>query len=339
MLVHRGRIGQSRRIVEPPFRTFRTTDSDRLVEALRNSSLQPCQLSRGPATSQLSRVLFPGSCLDLAEFGPAMQFSGVTPRDCYALLFVLKCPEPGRSFNFEVEHGVGYMGVFAPAAPLDAFTPAGYCNAALTLPTDAFHAFLASSRVQLPDSVLGEGGALRIGPGEQRTIHSLASAIGEMIRDPAGPLADEAVRQSAERSVRAAFLAALTSPDTQTAFPDCVRITRRYHRLRLAREYVAAHVHKPVSIDNLCNATGLGRRALENLFKDLLGLCPTTYLRNLRLQGTRHALLRATPTSASVKSIALDWGFWHLGRFSAYYHGHFGEHPSKTLTTLSQRLY
>jgi AraC-like DNA-binding protein len=282
--------------------------------------------------------VFPDGCLDIAEFGPEMLFSGVTPRDCYSLIFVLGCPQPGRSFSFEIEHGAGYMGFFSPGAPLDAFTPAGYRHTALTLPTDVFHSCLASNNETLRESLLGKGGALRIGTNEQRGIHSLTAALGEMIEDPAGPLADEIVRQRVERSVRAAFLTALTSADSQSPPPNRTRVARRYQKLRLARDYIAAHAHEPVYIDDLCRVTGLGRRALENLFHDLLGLCPVAYLRNLRLQCAHHALMEARPESAAVKAIALEWGFWHLGRFSACYFEHFGEYPSETLNEFSHGL-
>jgi AraC-like DNA-binding protein len=340
-LVRRFRIDYYRPMAdvsEPAFRNFRTTNSERLVEGLRRADLQPCQLSHEPATSELSRLLFPEGCLDIAEFGPEMLFSGVTPSDCYSLVFVLRCPQPGRSFNFEIEHGAGYMGFFSPGTPLDAFTPAGYRHAALTLPADVFHSCLALKNETLPESFLEKGGALRIGNNEQRGIHSVTAALGEMIGDPADPLADQIVRQKAGRSVREAFLGALTSADSHPALPDPTRVTRRYQKLRLARDYIAAHAHGPIYIEDLCRATGLGRRALENLFQNLLGLCPVAYLRNLRLQGTRHSLLEATPESVAVKAIALDWGFWHLGRFSAYYFEHFGEYPSETLSALSHGL-
>jgi AraC family ethanolamine operon transcriptional activator len=49
-----------------------------------------------------------------------------------------------------------------------------------------------------------------------------------------------------------------------------------------------------------------------------------------RLWLARRALLRAGPEDL-VKSIALDYGFWHLGRFSRIYHREFGELPSETL--------
>ena len=44
----------------------------------------------------------------------------------------------------------------------------------------------------------------------------------------------------------------------------------------------------------------------------------------------RRALL-AAPAESTVTEIAIRFGFWHLGRFSAGYQTIFGELPSATL--------
>ncbi|NLZ12221.1 MAG: AraC family transcriptional regulator [Alcaligenaceae bacterium] len=53
-------------------------------------------------------------------------------------------------------------------------------------------------------------------------------------------------------------------------------------------------------------------------------------LRNMRLDAVRHTL--QTSPGANVTTIALDHGFGHLGRFSAYYRERFGELPRDTTT-------
>jgi transcriptional regulator GlxA family with amidase domain len=52
-----------------------------------------------------------------------------------------------------------------------------------------------------------------------------------------------------------------------------------------------------------------------------------TYVRNLRLERVRAALLTSAETTGMI---ALDAGFTHLGRFAAAYRERFGELPSST---------
>ena len=75
----------------------------------------------------------------------------------------------------------------------------------------------------------------------------------------------------------------------------------------------------------------MSERTLENVFKEVLGLTPMTYLARLRLHRVREALLAAAPGSTTVSTEALGWGFWHFGEFSRAYRQCFGELPSDTL--------
>ena len=102
-------------------------------------------------------------------------------------------------------------------------------------------------------------------------------------------------------------------------------------RMQQARDFIADHLHQPLCLDDLCTALHFSRRGVENLFHDLLGVNPLTYLRHQRLHGVRRALMAAEPASGVVKEKALDWGFRHLGRFASDYYEFFGEFPNETL--------
>jgi AraC family ethanolamine operon transcriptional activator len=58
---------------------------------------------------------------------------------------------------------------------------------------------------------------------------------------------------------------------------------------------------------------------------------PATYLRRLRLNGVHRALRRKNGGSITVTDVALEFGFWHLGRFAEQYKELFGESPHETL--------
>jgi AraC-like DNA-binding protein len=72
-------------------------------------------------------------------------------------------------------------------------------------------------------------------------------------------------------------------------------------------------------------------RSLQAGFVHDLGTTPMRYLAGVRMAGAHDELASADPFLNSVSGIATDWGFSHLGRFSAAHRRAFGESPSQTL--------
>ncbi|MEJ7806329.1 MAG: helix-turn-helix transcriptional regulator [Telluria sp.] len=77
------------------------------------------------------------------------------------------------------------------------------------------------------------------------------------------------------------------------------------------------------------DGAGVSVRSLYAGFKEYCGVSPLQYLRMLRLDGARQALLNAP--DCHIASIAMHWGFGHLGRFSMEYKERFGESPSQSV--------
>jgi AraC-like DNA-binding protein len=109
--------------------------------------------------------------------------------------------------------------------------------------------------------------------------------------------------------------------------------TRQAHGLivKKAEDYVLAQAGDHVSVSDLCRAAAVSERALQNAFKEVMGLTPLAYLARVRLHRVREALLEGTQGSTTVSVEALKWGFWHFGEFSRAYKNCFGELPSETL--------
>ena len=101
--------------------------------------------------------------------------------------------------------------------------------------------------------------------------------------------------------------------------------------LRLAEEFLAAHMQTAVSLPEVAAAAGASLRTLTRAFQRKHGVGPIGFLRRCRLQAARRDLLAAVPGSESVSSVALRYGFAHLGRFAGEYRKAFGESPSETL--------
>ena len=76
-------------------------------------------------------------------------------------------------------------------------------------------------------------------------------------------------------------------------------------------------------------AAGVSRFKLFEGFRRYFGVSPMSYLKHYRLAAVREEIL-ASGGARSISTIALGWGFSHLGRFSVDYRKRFEETPSMT---------
>lgn len=99
-------------------------------------------------------------------------------------------------------------------------------------------------------------------------------------------------------------------------------------RLAAMEAYMLKRLGAPIALEDLAKAVGMSARSLHTLSLKQYGVSPMERLRWLRLEAAR-AYLQSVP-HANVTDAALQHGFGHLGRFSAYYRDRFGELPSQT---------
>ncbi|MDM0035820.1 AraC family transcriptional regulator [Variovorax sp. J22P271] len=100
--------------------------------------------------------------------------------------------------------------------------------------------------------------------------------------------------------------------------------------VRQAESYMQAHAAQPLTVAEVARSLGVSVRALQAGFQAHRQSTPMAYLRQVRLERVRQALL-AADASTSVTEAALQHGFFHLGRFSAHYKACFGESPIAAL--------
>jgi AraC-like DNA-binding protein len=103
--------------------------------------------------------------------------------------------------------------------------------------------------------------------------------------------------------------------------------------LQRALDYIQAHAHESLTLDRIAAAACVSPRTLEVAFRRRYDQSPLAYARGIRLDRVRAALQAAAADGrqTSVTDIALQHGFVHMGRFSAYYRRCFGCAPSETL--------
>lgn len=101
-------------------------------------------------------------------------------------------------------------------------------------------------------------------------------------------------------------------------------------QVRLAEEFIMAHLSDPLTIEAVAAVAGVTPRALQIAFRSFRGTTPLAFWREERL-GRAHRDLTAAAPGLTVTDVALRWGFQHFGRFAALYAARFGQSPSLTL--------
>jgi AraC family ethanolamine operon transcriptional activator len=95
--------------------------------------------------------------------------------------------------------------------------------------------------------------------------------------------------------------------------------------------YLRANPDAPVPLSTLCHITGYSERGLRNAFYGVHGMSPKRWMLHERLGRAHRALREAEQGATTVTAVAIDHGFYQLGRFAVTYRKAFGEAPSETL--------
>ena len=106
--------------------------------------------------------------------------------------------------------------------------------------------------------------------------------------------------------------------------------------VRRAIDFMVANVSMQITVADIARESGCSLRSLHLGFQQYKGTSPLQYLRQIRLEGVRRALIGDVDQSA-ISQIAQQWGFTHMGRFAALYKEAFGQSPSETVRSSGAR--
>ncbi len=96
------------------------------------------------------------------------------------------------------------------------------------------------------------------------------------------------------------------------------------------KDYIFANFQEDLGLRELALIAGCSIRSLQSAFAREMGITPTRYIRQIRLEHA-HRLLQSKDSGHGVTEAALAAGFTHMGKFSRYYKQYFSQLPSQTL--------
>jgi AraC-like DNA-binding protein len=165
-------------------------------------------------------------------------------------------------------------------------------------------------------------------PSQMARLLRLHRIAGRLARHAPWRLAHPRVADALEHALIHALVTCLTHDSPADMPHGSGRHTTIISKLEA---FLGSQQERPLYVADLCRAVGVSERTLRICFHEHFGIGPIRYLWLRRMHQAREALLRAGPQDASVTDIAMDHGFWELGRFSVEYRRFFGESPSDTL--------
>ncbi len=295
-----------------------------LADAVSDWDLSWQQIDDGPLDAHLAQVGHESAVIGRVRFNRRF----------------LQCgSSPANSLTFAVL-GEGVEGVRWCSTDVDAamILPFPYDYEAISQP--GFNSFTVSCAEEAVQRLAGRlglessleratpGTALRCNPKFLRPLRTHLQAFLNGAIDRPETLQAAAFRRGLDERLPYLLLTALDS-----ARPGHRRRPgpqgNRQAIARAARALVRESHEELPSVADLCRHTGASLRTLEYAFQECVGVSPSRYLKTVRLERVRRALLDSGP-GVRVGDIANRWGFWHLGQLAADYRRRFGELPSET---------
>lgn len=121
-----------------------------------------------------------------------------------------------------------------------------------------------------------------------------------------------------------------TMLDVVPSFEVIEPLHRRAKVSAAMRTLLEENLESSMTIADLCEKMAVRERTLYLACQEAFGKPPKRLLHEFRLNAARRQLSQPTDLM-DVTSVALRFGFLHLGRFAADYRTQFGERPSETL--------
>lgn len=307
------------------FRGCEIAGVEDLRETIPGADLTVTQLSTAPCRGALAHAVFDdGLALTLGRFTGDLRLRGTMAAKAVALVLVLEQGPGSTEWGHDTLRGD--LLVFPEGGEREARRQGETRYAAVKAPRDEL-----IRRAAAFDHLADErhwGGCARLRP---QVAPSLLRDLGmrlEILTFGGGWLAPCTQGQLREELVDG-FLVAMA--DAARREPRRQGWINSARILRRVEDYLDERPGRAVPISELCQGLGLSRRTLNRAFEEGLGVGPKTYLRLRALSAARAALVAGRGGGASVTQVALDHGFWELGRFSVTYREMFGESPSQTL--------
>jgi AraC family transcriptional regulator, ethanolamine operon transcriptional activator len=303
-------------------RRIETFDPQNLLEVIRDGRFEHRLMEKGRFEVRHRRLVFANSSLDCGDYSPAFAVNGQFSADQICLGFTPRTEKPAWCNGFVV--GRNEILCFSEGAELQ------FRNA----PQTTWQALLVDRKELQEVAMILTGKPLKLpqrGTADFKVQSDRIGRLSSVIDLTLSSLAstDEfkplGGANPGEEILNSFVRAMVSDSPGRTTLPPY-----RFAAMRRAEAFLKENITGHFSSRALCAATRMSERSIEMLFKEAYGVSPRTWFQIARLNAIRQDLLKGNSRYCPVSEVAVRWGFYHLGRFSAAYRSLFGELPSVT---------
>jgi len=296
-----------------------------LHQAVHGSHVDVMQLGRGQLRGSLSHIGIGDFSLSIGTFNVGMRTQRAASDDKLIVGMLLAANHRVTHWSFDMQ--LNDVLVIPPLLEHDGVFHGASAYAAVRFDlNEVASLFGGEARLSDPDTWRSRGhfrADLATGTVATRRLVGIMSHLRDH-RDGLTPSTAEYWRRAIVECMAINVMSSLP-PDDSGWLPSARRLIRR------VEEYLGEAGTRSVHVSEICAAIGVSRRTLHRAFHEVFGLGPVTFLRHKRLCAAHSILRESAPGSTTIAAVAMEQGFYELGRFAQYYHTMFGEHPSQTL--------
>jgi len=296
-----------------------------LHQAVHGSHVDVMQLGRGRLRGSLSHIGIGEFSLSIGTFNVGMRTQRVSSDDKLIIGMLLAAEDRVAHWSFDMQ--LNDVLVIPPLLDHDGVFHGASAYAAMRFDlAEVASLFGGEARLCDPETWRSRGhfrADIDSGAIASRRLVRIMSHL----RARAGSLTPSTAdfwKRSIVECMAANVMSSLP-PDDTGWLPSARRLIRR------VEEYLDEAGTRPVHVSEICAALSVSRRTLHRAFQEVFGLGPVSFLRHKRLCAVHSILRESAPGSTTVSAVAMQQGFYELGRFSQYYLAMFGERPSQTL--------
>ncbi|WP_456618923.1 MULTISPECIES: helix-turn-helix domain-containing protein [unclassified Bradyrhizobium] len=296
-----------------------------LHQAVHGSHVDVMQLGRGRMRGALSHVGIGDFSLSIGTFNVGMRTQRIASDDKLIIGMLLTAAERVAHWSFNMQ--LNDVLVIPPLVEHDGVFHGASAYAAMRFDlNEVASMFGGEARLSDPDTWRSRGhfrADPETGAIASRRLVEIMSHLRAHNDALTASTADFWKRSIVE--CMAANVMSSMPPDDSGWLPSARRLIRR------VEGYLDEAGTRPVHVSEICAALGISRRTLYRAFHEVFGVGPVGFLRHKRLCAVHSILRDSAPGSTTIAAVAMQQGFYELGRFSQYYLAMFGEHPSQTL--------